>query len=207
MPDNETPSEEEAAVDEVVAEEASSTDEPTVEAEAETETEAEAPEVAAPAAAAAPPVEILTPKERRQRLRQRRAAPTAPQRSPEERKAERDALRSKNAKARTLRRSKLRAKKPATTAAVAEAPVREAGTQKTRQGIVVSDKAAKTITVRIDTSRRHRRYQKIVRSSKTLHAHDENNEAHEGDLVRLIETRPLSATKRWRLAEIVERAR
>jgi small subunit ribosomal protein S17 len=83
----------------------------------------------------------------------------------------------------------------------------EPGTQKTRQGIVVSDKAAKTIIVRIDTSRRHRRYQKIVRSSKTLHAHDENNDAHEGDLVRLIETRPLSATKRWRLVEILERAR
>ena len=69
------------------------------------------------------------------------------------------------------------------------------------------DKAAKTITVRIDTSRRHRRYQKIVRSSKTLHAHDENNDAHEGDLVLLIETRPLSATKRWRLAEVLERVR
>ncbi|MGH2851330.1 MAG: 30S ribosomal protein S17 [Solirubrobacteraceae bacterium] len=75
-----------------------------------------------------------------------------------------------------------------------------------RQGIVVSNKADKTITVRVDTSRRHRRYKKIVRSRKTFHAHDERNEAGEGDLVRIIETRPLSATKRWRLVEILERA-
>ena len=71
----------------------------------------------------------------------------------------------------------------------------------------MSSKADKTITVRVDTSRRHRRYKKIVRHSKTLHAHDEHNEAHEGDVVRVIETRPLSATKRWRLTEILERAR
>ena len=57
-----------------------------------------------------------------------------------------------------------------------------------RQGIVVSDKGDKTITVRIDIARRHRRYEKIVRSSQTLHAHDENNEAHEGDVVRVVET-------------------
>ena len=54
-----------------------------------------------------------------------------------------------------------------------------------RQGIVVSDKADKTITVRIDVARRHRRYEKIVRSSSTLHAHDERNDANEGDLVRV----------------------
>ncbi|MGI8803119.1 MAG: 30S ribosomal protein S17 [Solirubrobacteraceae bacterium] len=76
-----------------------------------------------------------------------------------------------------------------------------------RQGIVVSDRASKTITVRIDTSRRHRRYQKIVRSSMTLHAHDEHDEAHLGDLVRVIETRPLSRTKRWRLTAVLERAK
>ncbi|HEU0318736.1 MAG TPA: 30S ribosomal protein S17 [Solirubrobacteraceae bacterium] len=81
------------------------------------------------------------------------------------------------------------------------------GTPKVRQGIVVSSKAAKTITVRIDTSRRHRRYQKIVRSSKTLHAHDEHDEAHEGDLVRVVETRPMSKTKRWRLTAVLERAK
>ena len=76
-----------------------------------------------------------------------------------------------------------------------------------RQGVVVSAKPDKTITVRIDTSRRHRRYEKIVRSSTTLHAHDERNDAHEGDTVRVIETRPMSRTKRWRLVEVVEKAR
>ena len=76
-----------------------------------------------------------------------------------------------------------------------------------RQGIVVSDKADKTITVRIDTARRHRMYKKIVRTSSTLHAHDEKNEAGIGDTVRITESRPLSRTKRWRLVEILERAR
>ena len=81
------------------------------------------------------------------------------------------------------------------------------GVLKVRQGIVVSDKADKTITVRIDTARRHRMYKKIVRTSSTLHAHDEGNEAHAGDTVRVIESRPLSKTKRWRLVEVLERAR
>jgi small subunit ribosomal protein S17 len=61
--------------------------------------------------------------------------------------------------------------------------------------------------VRIETARRHRRYQKIVRSSTTLHAHDESNDANEGDLVRVVEARPMSRTKRWRLVEILERAK
>ena len=81
------------------------------------------------------------------------------------------------------------------------------GVHRVRQGIVISDKAEKTITVRIDVARRHPRYEKIVRSSSTLHAHDENNEAHEGDVVRVVESRPLSRTKRWRLVDVLERAR
>ncbi|HTA13595.1 MAG TPA: 30S ribosomal protein S17 [Solirubrobacteraceae bacterium] len=81
------------------------------------------------------------------------------------------------------------------------------GARKVRQGVVVSDKADKTITVRIDVARRHRRYEKIVRSSSTLHAHDENNEAHEGDVVRVVESRPLSRTKRWKLVDVLEKAR
>jgi small subunit ribosomal protein S17 len=82
-----------------------------------------------------------------------------------------------------------------------------AGQVKVRQGIVVSDRANKTITVRIDVASSHRKYKKIVRSSSTLHAHDENNDAHIGDTVRLVESRPLSRTKRWRLVEVLERAR
>jgi small subunit ribosomal protein S17 len=78
--------------------------------------------------------------------------------------------------------------------------------QKTRQGVVVSDRADKTITVRIDTTRRHRRYQKIVRTSRTVHAHDEHNDANVGDTVLVRECRPLSRSKRWRLVEVVARA-
>jgi small subunit ribosomal protein S17 len=81
------------------------------------------------------------------------------------------------------------------------------GKPKTRQGVVVSDRADKTITVRIDITRRHRRYSKIVRTSNTLHAHDESNDAHIGDVVVVRECRPLSRTKRWRLVEVVERAK
>ncbi len=76
-----------------------------------------------------------------------------------------------------------------------------------RQGVVVSDKADKTIIVRVDTARQHRMYKKIVRTSATLSAHDENNDAHTGDMVRVVESRPLSRTKRWRLVEVLERAR
>jgi small subunit ribosomal protein S17 len=76
-----------------------------------------------------------------------------------------------------------------------------------RQGIVVSAKPDKTITVRIDSARRHTRYEKIVRSSTTLHAHDETNDAGEGDTVRIVESRPLSRLKRWRLDEVLERAK
>ena len=99
-----------------------------------------------------------------------------------------------------------RAAKPAAEPlAPVHAPVE--GKRSVRQGIVVSDKADKTITVRIDFARRHRRYEKIVRSSSTLHAHDESNDAHEGDTVRVIESRPLSKNKRWKLVDVVERAR
>ena len=81
------------------------------------------------------------------------------------------------------------------------------GPRKVRQGVVVSAKPDKTISVRIDVTRRHREYKKIVRGSTTLHAHDERNEANAGDTVRVIESRPLSRTKRWRLVEVLERAR
>jgi len=72
---------------------------------------------------------------------------------------------------------------------------------------VMSSKPDKTITVAIEVARRHPQYEKIVRRSRTLHAHDAQNEAGEGDLVRVIETRPMSRTKRWRLVEILEKAK
>jgi small subunit ribosomal protein S17 len=79
--------------------------------------------------------------------------------------------------------------------------------RKIRTGVVVSDARDKTVTVEIRESTRHSVYQKTVRSSKRLHAHDEANDARKGDTVRVMETRPLSKTKRWRVVEIVERAR
>jgi len=161
-------------------------------------------ETAAPAA----PLEILAPKERRRRKRALRGDGPKGPRTPQERQAERDEIRRAKARERSAGRAKARAKAKTQTGVptpiVAEVL---AGAPKVRQGIVVSDKASKTITVRVDTSRRHRRYQKIVRSSKTLHAHDEHDDAHAGDLVRVVETRPLSATKRWRLTDVLERAK
>jgi small subunit ribosomal protein S17 len=75
-----------------------------------------------------------------------------------------------------------------------------------RQGIVVSAARDKTITVLLETSRPHPVYGKTVRRSSKLHAHDERNEAGEGDLVRIVECRPLSRQKRWRLTDIIEKA-
>ena len=81
------------------------------------------------------------------------------------------------------------------------------GRRKERRGVVVSNACDKTITVRIDSAKPHPKYHKIVRRSTKLHAHDEANVAHVGDVVRLVETRPLSKTKRWRLVEVVKAAR
>jgi small subunit ribosomal protein S17 len=169
-----------------------------------------------PAAAAAPaePVEQLSSKERRRKARSTHSGRAREARSPEERHAEREAERRRKAVRRRARRLQERAKKVAARESGASVPATppvaasaEQGTRKLRQGIVVSDKADKTITVRIDVARRHRRYEKIVRSSSTLHAHDESNEARTGDTVRVIESRPLSRTKRWRLVDVLERAR
>jgi small subunit ribosomal protein S17 len=193
--------------------------------------EAEAPQAEAPEAAAveeAAPTEVATPevpaepsepevllppKERRRQSRSKHSGEAKPARSPEERHAARVAERRDKAVRRRARRLQERAKAAERRAsapapeplAPVHAPVE--GTRRVRQGVVVSDKAAKTITVRIDVARRHRRYQKIVRSSSTVHAHDENNDAHEGDVVRVIESRPLSRTKRWALVDVLERAR
>jgi small subunit ribosomal protein S17 len=90
---------------------------------------------------------------------------------------------------------------------VAETPQQSVERRKVRQGVVVSDARDKTITVRIDSQSPHPKYKKTVRRTSKLHVHDERNEANVGDLVRVIECRPLSAQKRWRLAGIVERAR
>ena len=79
--------------------------------------------------------------------------------------------------------------------------------RKVRTGVVVSDARDKTVTVEVVDSVRHPRYSKTVQRRKRLHVHDEANDARIGDTVRVEETRPLSKTKRWRVAEVVERAR
>jgi small subunit ribosomal protein S17 len=79
--------------------------------------------------------------------------------------------------------------------------------RKTRQGTVVSDKMDKGIVIRVNRTMRHPMYNKTYRTFSKLYVHDEKNEAHVGDIVRVMETRPLSATKRWRLVEIVEKAK
>lgn len=79
--------------------------------------------------------------------------------------------------------------------------------RKVRQGVVVSRMGDKSISVEVTTRKRHPKYGKMMTSTKKFHAQDENNEANVGDTVRIMETRPLSATKRWRLLEIVERAK
>ncbi len=129
--------------------------------------------------------------------------------TPEERNTERLEERRKKAIARRTERAAARTEhKMQEHEHQATAPrERRSGVQKTRQGVVVSDKAEKTITVRIDVARRHRRYSKVVRTSTTVHAHDESNDAHIGDTVVVREARPLSRTKRWRLVEVVARAK
>ncbi len=83
----------------------------------------------------------------------------------------------------------------------------ERGRRKVRTGVVVSDKMDKTVLVRIDRQVRHPLYDKTVRRSSKLAAHDEADDAHVGDTVRVIETKPRSKSKRWRVVEIVERAK
>ena len=195
-PEEQTP--EEQAPEE--APEAVEEEAPAAEAE-----EAPAPE---PEAAADEPEEQLSPKARRQRARSTHTGDAKPQRSIEERAAERAEARRVKAKHRTAYRARLRERRSAAPAAAPTEPEPKAsGRAKVRLGVVVSDKADKTITVRVDMARQHRRYGKIVRTSSTLHAHDEANDAHIGDTVRVVESRPLSRTKRWRLVEVLERAR
>jgi small subunit ribosomal protein S17 len=219
----ETPAEEpqaEAAEEpaaEEAAEEPSAAEEPPAEEPAAEEPAPEEPaaEPAAEAPAAAPaakpePAEVVHPKERRRSRRSAHTGEARPPRTPEERAAERAEART----ARAANRQRYRKRQSEKAAAVPKQPTPQLeakehgpGRPRVRQGVVVSAKPDKTITVRIDTARRHRTYKKIVRSSSTLHAHDERNEAHEGDTVRVVETRPISRTKRWRLVEILERAR
>jgi small subunit ribosomal protein S17 len=194
-----TPPASDASADEApAAEEGSSDDAPAAE-------EAPAPAAAAPAAEP-DPEDDLPWKERSRLQRSRRPHQAGPTLSPEDRATKR--LEDRKAKAAERRRERARAKTKKGESGTGTPPAEhDSNAAKTRQGIVVSNKGNKSITVRIDFARRHPTYEKIVRRSRTLHAHDERNEAGEGDVVRVIETRPLSKTKRWRLVDVVEKAR
>jgi small subunit ribosomal protein S17 len=188
-----------------------------VEAAAEATPEEPVAEEAAPAEAAKPKAAPKSGPTRREQLEAKRAERRAAagrrkSRTPEERAAERAERRAVLAKQRRAYRQRLKAKKAERRAAE---PPREpdhalehgSGRAKVRQGVVVSEKGDKTITVAIDMVRRHKRYHKIMRSTVKLYAHDERNDAHEGDTVRVQECRPMSRSKRWRLVDVVERAR
>jgi small subunit ribosomal protein S17 len=180
----------------------------------DTPEEAPAEEAPAPAAEATPeePEEVLAPKERRARKRAAKAPAAAGPKTVEERNAERLAARAHKAKLRRNYRERAKtkaaaARKDQPTPEPDVAPEHGPGRAKVRQGVVVSDKADKTIIVRVDVTRRHRRYGKILRTSTKLHVHDERNDAGAGDTVRVIECRPMSRTKRWRLTDVLEKAK
>jgi small subunit ribosomal protein S17 len=172
---------------------------------------AEAPAEDAPAeeapAAEDDPLADLPWKERRRILKSRKSGEAGPERSPEQRQADRQAARAKKAGIRRKRREEIKSERKGDGVGTPRAEKTRTGKPKERQGKVVSNKTDKTITVQIDTARRHPVYEKIVRQTHKIHAHDEQNEANEGDVVRVIETRKLSKTKHWKLVEVVEKAR
>jgi small subunit ribosomal protein S17 len=211
MTDDETKKDETTEAQEPEAQDEAAEATPPAEEAPEVEAEAkdEAPKESAPAPKAEPaepnPEDDLPWKERRRLQRSRQPHKAGAALSVEERVAKREQERKLKAGSRRKERAAAKAGKTAATGT--PQAEKDAVAAKMRQGIVTSNKGEKSITVRIDIARRHPTYEKVVRRSRTLHAHDERNEAGEGDIVRVIETRPLSKTKRWRLVEVLERAK
>lgn len=195
-----------------MSEEKDSTTEETAEESVSTE---ETPVAETPAAPVAVPEDDglggLPWKERLRVLKSRKSGAGGPEQSPEELQAARLKARAQKARARRKRRGDAKTAKAATAGEpkVGTPPAEHTrtGKPKTRKGLVVSSKANKTITVQIDTATRHPVYEKIVRQRHKIHVHDERNEASEGDVVSVIETRKLSKTKHWLLVEVVEKVR
>jgi small subunit ribosomal protein S17 len=169
-------------------EETPETPEPEAQATPEEEAPAEEPTGEAETAADEPAVE-------------EDAAPPAPAKR---QRSRRHVPRAERRKRTTVKREPAAKRKPITRI---PKPESELGRRQERRGVVVSDKGEKTIVVKVDVIKLHPRYKKVVRRSVKFHAHDEANTAGVGDTVRIVETRPLSKTKRWRLAEIVEKAK
>jgi ribosomal protein uS17 len=191
----EEPAAEEPAAEEPAAEEPAAEAEPEAEEPPAEEPEAEEPPAEEPPAeepAAEAPAAEEAPAE---------AAP-APQSEPKK-KTKRLPRRLRTPKTRR-RTAPSAERKPIVRA---PKPEHDRGRRQERRGVVVSSAMDKTIVVKVDVISSHQRYKKVIRRSVKFHAHDEQNAAKIGDIVRIVETRPLSKTKRWRLAEVVEAAK
>jgi small subunit ribosomal protein S17 len=175
----EEPAAEESATEEPAAEQ-SAPEEPAAQPEAE-EPAADEPAAEEPAAEEAAPAPQSEPKKKGKRL-PRRLRPQKTRRRPVPSGEHKPIVRQPK-------------------------PEHERGRRQERRGIVVSSAMDKTIVVKVDVITSHQRYKKVIRRSVKFHAHDEQNAANVGDVVRIVETRPLSKTKRWRLAEVVEAAK
>jgi small subunit ribosomal protein S17 len=153
-----------------------------------------APEVPAEAAEEAPPTEA--------EAAEAPAAEAPPQSQPKKK-------RKHVPRAERRQRPKPRRERPAERKPITRLPKPESerGRRQERRGVVVSSAMDKTIIVKVDTIKAHPRYKKVVRRSVKFRAHDEQNTANVGDIVRIVETRPLSKTKNWRLVEVVEAAK
>ena len=183
---------EEAPAAEAAPEEEAAAEEPAPEAEAEPAPEAEAPPEAE--ADAAPEAEAEAAPEP-----EPEAVP-----APEPKKKRKRLPRSERRQRPRVKRAPSAERKPIVRL---PKPEGERGRKQERRGVVVSSAMDKTIVVQVETSKLHPRYKKVIRRATKFHAHDERNEANVGDVVRIVETRPLSKTKSWRLAEIVEAAK
>ncbi len=205
-PAEETPAEEPVA-EEVPAEEPAAEEAPAEEAPADA-APAEAEPEAEPDSAEPDPLDDLPWKERRRILKSRESGEAGPSLTGEERDARRLEERRKKAAQRRKRRADAKTDAPKGSGVGTQISEKvRTGKPKERQGLVTSNKSDKTITVQIDSARRHPVYEKIVRQRHKIHVHDPENEANVGDLVRVIETRKLSKTKHWRLIEVIEKAR
>jgi small subunit ribosomal protein S17 len=179
---------------------------------AEEETPADVSDTSTPEAEETPEVEVEpvaeevsdTPEATEEAPAEEEVSDTPPPAPAAKAKSRRHVPRSERRTRTKTKREAPAARKPITRT---EKPATEPGRRQERRGVVVSDKGDKTIVVKVDVIKSHAKYKKVVRRSVKFHAHDEQNAAGIGDTVRIVETRPISKTKHWRLAEVVEKAR
>jgi small subunit ribosomal protein S17 len=193
-PAEEPAAEAEAAADEAVAEAEPPAEEAPPEEQPAEEAPAEEPAEEAPAAEAEGEEPAAAAE-----------VPDAPSTAMPERKAKP----RRKPRSERRQRSKPKRERPETRKAITRLPKPEhvRGRRQERRGIVVSSAMEKTIVVKVETVKAHSRYKKVIRRSRKFHAHDEQNVANVGDVVLIVETRPLSATKNWRLVEVLEAAK